>query len=85
MGDTLDIPIVASDPDGDEVTLDVRVILTAQELASGYFPNCRLDEPSQSLWFSPRTEDMPVRQFIVIGFDGGGLADTARINVVVNP
>jgi hypothetical protein len=85
VGDTLLIPIVATDPDSDEVTVEVRVVLTAEEVASGYFPAVRLDEPSQSLWFHVQAEDIPVREFIVIGFDRGGLADTARINVVVNP
>jgi hypothetical protein len=84
VGDTLELSMIASYADEDQLTYGVTVELTLAEIKQGYWPHVHMDAHTGDFWFRAAEEDRPRRRFTVSVEDGRGGADSTTFSVTVN-
>jgi hypothetical protein len=83
LGDTLGIFVSAIDPDGDDITYRLTVVVTFEELQQGYRADASLNAQTGYFWFRPGEDDVPSRGFRFTAEDGNGGEDTEGMTVNV--
>lgn len=83
LGDTVAFYVQADDPDGDKVSFELGVSVSWEELKRGYRVDASLDPGTGYIWFRPKQDDVPSRDFNFMADDGRGGEDNAWITVSV--
>jgi hypothetical protein len=83
LSDTLVLWAIAHDADGDDLSYNVLIHITAEEFARGYIPAAWMHSPSGRFRFWPQTDDEPQRRFTFLVEDNRGGTDTTTFAVRV--
>lgn len=84
VGEEIMIELRATDPDDDQVTLEVIPILSSSEFRSGVTVIHSYDASQNIFHFTPQVTDIPSRKFIVQAIDGRGGRSEAELSFEVN-
>lgn len=83
VGDTLWTRVEATDPDGDEISYQLTVFLTLEELRDGYRAQAGMNGAKEEFWFVPKRSDRPQRRFKITATDTSGGRDSTTFTVEV--
>ena len=84
VGDTLNVAVQATDPDGDELHYELIYECTWSEILQDHCPHAGIRTVGVLFWFCPRAYDISLRRFTIVVSDDRGGSDTTAFAVAVS-